>query len=378
MELEFDKEIDAILRKAREPVAVGLASENAAHLDADVIAAFAENALPEQAKTLYMEHFADCGGCRKLLSQAVLMNAEAVATPVSSSVTAAVVAVIPWYQSLFKTSNLAFTMGALVLAFSGILGYLALQDRTQNSSTTVSESKAPENNRGPYYSGESSTSNSNAFSAANIASNAAATNTSTSNSTTTMPEYSSNTAVHPGGPSPGVSGANDLDKVTTANGDSTEPAKPVAAAPPPVDQPVSREADEKTSGEDKQKDLRKDTELAGRRKADDDRMARDAVPSTAKKTGPSRATGPRNNQQEMNVQTQSVMGMTAPTRSAGGKNFVSRNGAWYDAAYHGQKTKNVRRGTDEYIRLDSGLRSIAESLGGTVVVVWKEKAFRIQ
>ena len=60
MELEFDKEIDTILRKARDPAGVSVTAANAGHLDADTVAAFAENAVPPKAKLLYMEHFADC------------------------------------------------------------------------------------------------------------------------------------------------------------------------------------------------------------------------------------------------------------------------------------------------------------------------------
>ena len=75
MELEFDKEIDAILRKARDGVAV--ASTTGPHLDADTIAAFAENALPDKAKLLYVEHFADCDSCRKQLSFVMQMSNEA-------------------------------------------------------------------------------------------------------------------------------------------------------------------------------------------------------------------------------------------------------------------------------------------------------------
>ena len=46
MELEFDKEIDALLRKAKRglPAVTGAAVDR--HLDADELAAFAENALP--------------------------------------------------------------------------------------------------------------------------------------------------------------------------------------------------------------------------------------------------------------------------------------------------------------------------------------------
>jgi hypothetical protein len=66
------------------------------------------------------------------------------------------------------------------------------------------------------------------------------------------------------------------------------------------------------------------------------------------------------------------------TRSVGGRTFQKKDGVWYDGAYHGQATINVHRGTDAYKKLDSGLRSIADSLGGTVVTVWKGKAYRIQ
>jgi hypothetical protein len=66
------------------------------------------------------------------------------------------------------------------------------------------------------------------------------------------------------------------------------------------------------------------------------------------------------------------------TRKVGGRSFNNRNGAWYDTAYHGQSTINVRRGTEEFRKLDGGLRNIANTLGGVVVVIWKEKAYRIQ
>jgi len=66
------------------------------------------------------------------------------------------------------------------------------------------------------------------------------------------------------------------------------------------------------------------------------------------------------------------------TISVGGKTFKRSNNVWYDSAYRGQNTTNVTRGTNEYKKLDAGLRGIAENLGGTVVVVWKEKAYRIQ
>jgi len=76
----------------------------------------------------------------------------------------------------------------------------------------------------------------------------------------------------------------------------------------------------------------------------------------------------KNDAQEKSIETTTV----------GGKTFKRTNNAWYDSAYKGQPTINITRGTKEYKKLDSDLRGIVENLGGTVVLVWKEKAYRIQ
>ena len=61
-----------------------------------------------------------------------------------------------------------------------------------------------------------------------------------------------------------------------------------------------------------------------------------------------------------------------------GKTFERKQGVWYDTAYSGHPTINVRRGTAEYNKLDGALRSIANSLSGVAVIVWGAKAYRIQ
>ena len=75
MELEFDKEIDALMRG--KGVLVGDSPPGGPHPDADEIAAFAENALPQRARALHMAHIADCSRCRKILSNIIALNAEA-------------------------------------------------------------------------------------------------------------------------------------------------------------------------------------------------------------------------------------------------------------------------------------------------------------
>jgi hypothetical protein len=69
---------------------------------------------------------------------------------------------------------------------------------------------------------------------------------------------------------------------------------------------------------------------------------------------------------------------SAGTRAVGGKTFERKQGVWYDVAYQGRPTINIRRGSAEFNKLDAGLKSIANSLSGTAVIVWGAKAYRVQ
>lgn len=378
MELEFDKEIDAILRKARDGVAVTSTSEP--HLDADTIAAFAENALPDKAKLLYIGHFADCDQCRKQLSFLMQMNNEAAvaaSAPVAEPVTDAS---IPWYEAFFKTPNLALAMGALVLAFSGILGYLVIQKQNASDSATVSQVTEPDHDQ-PLFNRQNEASNTapaNVIAPANVA---PATNTA-ANSSAMMPgrgpssESDTFGRVDSDQAKSGAARENsfilDGQEVTDA-----EPPAKAATPPPPVattgvaDSTLGAELDEKKLGDDRQpKEESKDLALAKQKRAED-RAYRD-MPRAASKVGPARGAGPAQNQ------TNQMNSNMPVTRVVGGKTFNNRDGAWYDSAYRNQATANYRRGTPEYKKLDAGLRNIADTLGGTVVVVWKAKAYRIQ
>jgi hypothetical protein len=379
MELEFDKEIDAILRKARSGETVTTVKSQ--HLDADSIAAFAENALPQKTKLLYMEHFADCDPCRKVLSQTILTRTEADATAASSVVTTASTAV-PWYSKLLRTPNLAMAMGALVLVFGGVFGYLVLKNRNAANDATVSQVREREQPKGgPYVSDEQPLSDMN--------SNAAAANTMSNSAATVAnkPAMTEPTMGNPAGRGAADAPIVSTDGVTTDGVDLASQPKTAAAAPPPPAAAKSGlpadERNERKDDADKAKETERDTKLS--KQEFEDRMAREAVPQPAKKTGPNRAAGPRQNQQNtldsnMGQNTQNAVGgmMATPVKSAGGKKFQNRDGAWYDTSYHGQATKNVSRGTDEFNKLDSGLRSIANSIGGVVVVVWKGTAYRIR
>ena len=70
------------------------------------------------------------------------------------------------------------------------------------------------------------------------------------------------------------------------------------------------------------------------------------------------------------------------TRKVSGRRFHREGNAWVDSDYvSGRATVNVKRGSEQYRALiadEPGLRSIAEQLGGEVIVVWKGTVYRIR
>ena len=369
MELNFDKEIDALLRQTTRRGEF-VSTDAQTHLDADEISAFAENALPEKARTVYVKHFADCDRCRTILSNLILLNVEtATASFVATTSPKIVETKTPWYRRIFAAPNLAYTLGGLVLLFGGFLGFLVLQSTNNFQNSEVSqiyetESKASGPNIG---SGETSY-NSNAMSlnTDNMSTNSAA-NTSIMMSNATV----TNTTV------------------------STLNANKMLPAPSPEFLAKENRVDQKQLAEEKNeaKPLADSAKSENAKVAESDQtIAQDREPAKtlpapnkpAQAAPPASGAGITETQNKLKARKSTSRQNTKddsegePTRQISGKNFNRKDGVWYDAAYRGQNTTNVRRNTENYRKLDSGLRIIAESLEGTVVVVWKEKAFRVQ
>jgi predicted anti-sigma-YlaC factor YlaD len=369
MEVDFDKEIDALLRREGTGRTITISEFAAPHLDADGIAAFAENALPEAARRSYMTHLADCDSCRNTFSGFIRASTdeshEAAATS-AASIPAAAATAEPWYRRLFIPANLAYGMGALVLMFAGFLGYTLLQSPgSMEVASNTSSNAAPVTTTasGPMEdpldeiaraeTGSAVVSNANTAMAANRTASAQA-------------------------PAANIAGS----EIAKAAGQPTELTldgiDSTAAAPPPpppavMSAPAAEAADVARSidaeeKEDTPKVLQQQQQMpsAGN------------MPST--QAGPSRNVQRDNRSLELaKRRAEAPPGRTgSPSRTVSGKNFSKKEGVWYDSAYTGQATTNVRRNTAAYRDLDSGLRTIAESLDGVVVVLWRSKAYRIQ
>lgn len=382
MEFEFDKEIDAILRKSVRTDRVA----SSQHLDADIISAFAENALPERSRSAYTMHLADCDKCRKVLSQVISLNDGIAEKAAAAPIAAAAQEHVPWYAAFFRTPNLAVAMGGLILVFSWVLGYLVIQNGRGTEDAVITQISEPEARPSGPFAGEE-------LPAANTNANAAAPSEAiTAPAANAVADTQDPTAARSAQPS-GSGSDGELRAAATGPVEDDAPAKETASQPkpgtvrqplmsvappppPPASEPVGQVA---TMSEEAKKDAeieraeRSDASLAAKKRSVPDDRSRDLPPASAR-VGPTRS-GPvqmQSNQVHNNAGDMSV------TRTVGGKKFTNRDGAWYDTSYRGQATINVRRGTEEFRKLDSGLRSIAGRIDGVIVVVWRSRAYRIQ
>jgi len=385
MELNFDKEIDALLRRQSERESeTAVENENlqsavrSPHLDADEVSAFAENALPEKIRQNYVLHLADCERCRKNLSSLILLNSDAEIQTVSNLKKEVAALPIPWYRKLFAVPNLAYTLGALVLIFSGIAVFTILQNGNDSPNAEVSQiAERQPNGKGMSSDGdglhtESYASNTTSNAALMMNSNMAAMNSSAANSSNfAMPAAPVTTANSNAAMRERDKNASPDAKTTVVTNEPTDLAKtenPAAGnAPPP---PPAKENNDAAENETQRQQPVQNSPIQNQTTImPDSRNVQNSPKLSSRSENKSKKVDEsRNDRQEKSVETSSV----------GGKTFKRTNNVWYDAAYRGQPTTNIARGTKEYKKLDSGLRGIAENLGGTVIVVWKEKAYRIQ
>lgn len=362
MEVNFDKEIDALLRQAAR--GEDFLNENPpTHVDADEISAFAENALPQAAKMRMTEHLADCARCRKILANVISFNEEIAAEVIPA--TEKIEKAIPWYKRLFAFPQIAYAMGALVLVFSGVIGILVYQSVEQTANLEMAKAPVSEPaGRGPnaqeempVYQNELVNTSNMTMTNANVAATPqiSMANTSANFPVTESRTFSANTATA------NTTAANTA-KIEDLARESSRENQLMTAPPPPKPQaPVDAE----TLRDKEKREVAKAAE-----KDSPDKKVMQKAPAPGSGAGLV-----KEDNEGAKLKTQS---REAATRQISGKTFNRKDGVWYDAAYRGQGTTNIRRRTEEYRMLDRGLRIIAESLEGTVVVIWNEKAYRFQ
>ena len=404
-----DAQIDVLLQRYAGQNRGDAAAD---HLDADELNAFAEGLVPPATRARYVSHLADCDNCRQLVSQ-LAMNAGAVAKlePAGATATRA-----SWWQSLFAPAKLKYAAFALVLIAAVGVVFLFMQRPLQSNLISRNEpAGAPP--------GSAVKSDDQAVPQATVAQGAATNSNATA--TTRQPEKSqldresdesrvAKDLPPPPKPSDTLAMSPPLaDKKAADQPLASKSGEPSYAPPPPREGERAETTSQKQqniagivsgprksdSSVDKMKttDVAKETEVARDRRGDDDAArARTNSPVPANRRAGEKPGGPQRNadnnastagrnasERQVEEQKQSPASPkseAAPeTRSVGGRKFRRQGGSWIDTKFKSSMSLNtVSRGSEEFSSLDSGLRSIASQFSGEIIVVWKNKAYRIQ
>lgn len=395
----------------------GQGAGEGAHMDADELNAYAEGALPAAARARYFAHLADCGTCRKLITELTLASgiineekqAALIKPPTSKSWR-------EWLAALFSPPVLRYAVPAVALFGVVVVAVIMLRARreagyvSQNNQITSGPTLRTQENTGP----AADTSSANSASESHTVSGAANSNTAPtqgpqtqipSAAATPVQEKTTATTAEDAPPPPTASRpaivqteTNDKKEGTfgeegKSNGQvagmpAPQPT-PVLAAPPAKGgdiKPVEREEQPKTKNQPKEAD--ETVTVTGRdgnaatasktsvNEAQRDRAARRAAePSTPAGGARGIAT-----QKSEDTDVLAKDDRFSETRSVGGRRFRRQGNAWVDTAYSSARlTIHVARGSEQYRALiadEPGLRTITQQLGGEVIVVWKSRAYR--
>jgi hypothetical protein len=405
-----DKDMDVLMGRYAKGAAQSTPVD---HPDADELNAFAEGALPPAARQHYLSHFADCDDCRKLVSQLAVTTGAGVEARIPASEPVAE----PWWRKLgavFAIPTLRYAAFAVVLlAISGI-AFLAWRQPAQRNTELIAQHQpqtepvealqpatSPE---AKAFREEGSQRNDNA---------AAAQPTVPQGSETSDQNKSGLTTLSPPPPPKPADAlaAKDAPPVVTGAGRADDQPRaqssPTYAPAPPSEtyQMESRGREQQSAGKipggprrsessDKYKmvDRARSGDFAKARDEDSNRAAANQPTSENKQEDSSRertasqvVTVSPKSVGDLRVEASKSEGARAPseeapeTRSVGGRKFKRQGNAWVDTKLKSSMSiRTVARGSEEFDKLDSGLRSIANQLNGEIVVVWKGKAYRIK
>lgn len=421
-----DKQIDVLMRRYAKAAP---RSSVSGHLDADELSAFAEGSLPPATRAGYVSHLADCDECRKQASALAITSGAVVRTEESPSTAVAGRSFWQVLAGLFALPVLRYAAFAAVLLIVAGVAFVALR-RSRSDSRLIALNEQPIQQResavkppAEIQEGPSGNKQLNTDSRP-----VPSPQLNTVNDQTAKADTSTKPAEPPASTGGLMKEAPPAAPVTAekkaAQGEVTQTA-PSYAPVPPADvatqkkqenyrelQPGSgisgpRQQQQKLEtadkfGQERERDANKDVardDLA-RKSGAPTSVAANQLPPSPRRSIDEKAKGPmRNMENNTNAinRNENVGRVESPkttstggsdraateeapqTRSAGGRKFRKQGAAWVDQKFKSSMTlKSVSRGSDAFDGLDSGLRSIAQQLGGEVIVVWKGKAYLIK
>lgn len=399
-----DKDMDLLIGRYAKGAAKTTPVE---HPDADELNAFAEGALPPAARQRYLSHFADCDDCRKLVSQLAVTTGAGVEARIPASAPMAE----PWWKKLsavFAIPTLRYAAFAVgLLAVVGI-AFVVWRQPAQRSAEMIAQNQ-------PQTSPPEALKETASQEPAAVGEKATERTATTLVPQPTVPSTSDQnksglTTLSPPPPPAkpaDVLAAKDAPPVVTGSARADDQPRAQSSpsyAPAPAEtyQMESRGREQQIAGATPGGPRRNESHDKSRvfqsgdfakARDEDNNKAAASQPPTANKVEDAKRE--RTESQVVTVSPKSVGALRAEarksegarptseeapeTRSVGGRKFKRQGNAWVDSKLKSSMSiRTVARGSQEFDKLDSGLRSIAKQLSGEIVVVWKGKAYRIR
>ena len=377
MKQETNNEMDLLLRRLgrRDDAVVSGGADD--HLDADELSAYAENALPAGARTRYTMHLAECSGCRSLVVQ--LSSSAGVVAATNSAAVVEPSGLKKLLASLFTPMVLRYAVPALGLIIVAAIGFMVL--RRERASEYVAQDHGPagiavQSPTAPPLDGFSDSTVKNTPSQDGRVENQA-------REQVVQP-------APPPGTAPVVSSVEaDVSKEKAAQPKPEEqafaaPNESPAAKTEPTATPQTRAETEVSKNEVKDLTVQSpQSQKALRGAAREDRAGtndfargRKQTDSVSVAAGAGATTGSVANVQRDGVDS------NADTRTVAGRRFRKQGGVWIDTAYDSSKDAvTLTRGSESYRALvadEPAIKTIAETLDGEILVVWKGRTYRIR
>jgi hypothetical protein len=389
-----NSEIDLLLRKLarQEPTdstkgsrAVNAAPdhESGKHLDTDELNAYAENALPSNARMLYTEHLADCARCRKLVAELSLASASIIRHPPVEI--GAPSSLRKYLSSFFSPAVLRYVVPAFVVIAVAAVALVILRQKpnaefvAQNQSST-SSSVTPEGR-------ETKAS----VKDASLKKGPPAAVEPTANSKTSNPLVEQ---ARPSAKASDKAATDDLrresKKAPIDESSSGVAAEQAAEAPPPA--PTVAAKPQAAVEIQTEREMARQKKLAdqGGGNKEEDRDQRVDSGAASRMSSPKAGTfgvvanirGADSKDAPAAAGTEKSAKSGGEVRNVVGHRFRKQGNVWVDSAYDSSRqTMNLSRGSEQYRALvadEPAIRTIAEQLDGEVIVVWKGRVYRIR
>jgi Putative zinc-finger len=369
------------------------------HLDTDELNAYAEDVIPQATRARYTAHIADCSACRSIVSQLALAAGASVRTV--ETIPFAKASLWERLGAFFSPAVLRYAAPALVLLFAIGIGFIVLRQQRQRDfvaqNSTTRPASEPSNTPRQYLESQSVEKN------ASVSPEQQTPLSSADEKNKKAPEAPARGVVedrYKQQPAP----ADETHAQPTADTSATKtgaaagavaqpsyaPEPQVAAAPqlPPPAKPAATKLRDAEEAKQKEKGERSRDEVAQAKRENaqetfkaaerDDRTATRKVenlPRRAELRGQV-SKDKKSDADQARTEDESQI------RSVAGRRFRRSGDIWIDTGYESSRALTlVKRGSEQYRSLvadEPEIATVANTLKGTVILIWKGRGYRIQ